>query len=201
MKESATTSTGKRLDRKAELVQIAGQLFAERGFLATTIRDVADAAGIQSGSLYHHFTSKESMVEELLQDYWDKLLVRYLAVVARGIDTSEEARELIRESVLLIDECRYAVRMMLSDWDYLSRAFPFMEESLRQCQEIWLQVLRRGQESGSFRADQDPYITYRTIMGSISGTSRWFDPRGPVDVVTLADQISALFMEGISERR
>ena len=45
--------------RREELLQIAGALFAQRGFKNTTVRDIADAAGILSGSLYHHFDSKE----------------------------------------------------------------------------------------------------------------------------------------------
>ncbi len=55
--------------RRAELLGIAARLFAERGFKNTTVRDIADAAGILSGSLYHHFDSKESMVDELLDTF------------------------------------------------------------------------------------------------------------------------------------
>ncbi len=49
-------------ERRDEILAIAAQLFAERGFAATTVREIADAAGILSGSLYHHFDSKASMV-------------------------------------------------------------------------------------------------------------------------------------------
>ncbi|MDJ0113374.1 helix-turn-helix domain-containing protein, partial [Rhodococcus erythropolis] len=52
--------------RRDELLEIAAGLFADRGVRATTVRDIADAAGILSGSLYHHFDSKESMVDEIL---------------------------------------------------------------------------------------------------------------------------------------
>ena len=52
-------------------------MFAERGLRATTVRDIADSAGILSGSLYHHFKSKEQMVEEVLRDFLDWLFARY----------------------------------------------------------------------------------------------------------------------------
>ena len=51
-------------------------MFAERGLRATTVRDIADSAGILSGSLYHHFSSKEEMVDELLRGFLDWLFER-----------------------------------------------------------------------------------------------------------------------------
>lgn len=189
-----------RSSRRDELIQIAGKLFAENGFHVTTIRDVADAANIQSGSLYHHFTSKESMVEELLREYWAKLLDGYRQVAAEEKDATRAAYELIRCSVSLLDECRYALRIMLSDWVYLARSFSFMEQSLQECQDIWLAVLERGQREGAFDASLDVKVVYRTVMASVSGTTRWFDPRGRLSAEELADQIAALFMGGVSAR-
>lgn len=189
-----------RSSRRDELIQIAGKLFAENGFHVTTIRDVADAAGIQSGSLYHHFTSKESMVEELLREYWQKLLDGYRAVAADEADAARAARGLIRRSVTLLDECRYALSIMLSDWAYLARSFPFMEQSLQECQDIWLDVLERGQREGVFDAALDAKVVYRTIMASVSGTTRWFDPRGRLSAEQLSEEMAALFMGGVNAR-
>lgn len=198
---SSSQSGSSRSGRRDELIQIAGQLFAENGFHVTTIRDVADAAGIQSGSLYHHFTSKEAMVEELLGEYWEKLLEGYRQVAADEADPTRAAYGLIRRSVTLLDECRYALRIMLSDWVYLARSFPIMERSLQECQDIWLDVLERGQRDGAFDPDLDAKVVYRTIMASVSGTTRWFDPKGRISADELAEQIAALFMGGINARR
>ena len=74
---SAATQT-----RRAELLGIAAELFAERGFRNTTVRDIADAAGILSGSLYHHFDSKEAMVDELLDTFQQELFATYDEIVA-----------------------------------------------------------------------------------------------------------------------
>jgi AcrR family transcriptional regulator len=57
--------------RRDELLELAAEMFAERGLRATTVRDIADAAGILSGSLYHHFSSKEEMVDEALRSFLD----------------------------------------------------------------------------------------------------------------------------------
>ncbi len=57
-------------------------MFAERGLKATTVRDIADSAGILSGSRYHHFKSKEQMVEEVMRDFLDWLFSRYEEIIA-----------------------------------------------------------------------------------------------------------------------
>ena len=69
--------------RRSEIVAIAAELFAARGYADTTVREIADAAGILSGSLYHHFDSKESMVEALLRDFLDRIGPQYRDIIAR----------------------------------------------------------------------------------------------------------------------
>src|SRR3978361_1185148 len=71
--------------RRDELLGIAAELFAEHGFNNTTVRDIADGAGILSGSLYHHFDSKESMVDEILRDFLDHLFGQYRATLAEPV--------------------------------------------------------------------------------------------------------------------
>src|SRR6266487_949837 len=63
---SITADGSGRSERRAHLVALAGELFAQKGYRATTVREIADAAGILSGSLYHHFDSKESIGDEIL---------------------------------------------------------------------------------------------------------------------------------------
>ena len=70
------------VSRRDELLELAATMFAERGLRATTVRDIADSAGILSGSLYHHFSSKEEMVDELLRGFLDWLFDRYQEIVA-----------------------------------------------------------------------------------------------------------------------
>ena len=70
------------LSRRDELLDLAATMFAERGLRATTVRDIADSAGILSGSLYHHFSSKEEMVDEVLRGFLDWLFGRYEEIVA-----------------------------------------------------------------------------------------------------------------------
>src|SRR5574339_647050 len=95
--------------RRAELLALAAKMFAERWYGQTTVRDIADAAGILSGSLYHHFDSKESMVDEILRGFLDDLFGRYREIVASGSDSRATLEALITASYESIDKSHAAV--------------------------------------------------------------------------------------------
>src|SRR3954451_9189087 len=96
-------------DRRGELLAIAATLFAERGLRATTVRDIADAAGILSGSLYHHFDSKESMVDEILRQFLDGLFDRYREIVTRELRPRATLEAVVVASFEAIDQHNAAV--------------------------------------------------------------------------------------------
>ena len=77
----ASESPGQPATRRDELLQLAAAMFAERGLKATTVRDIADSAGILPGSRYQHFKSKEQMVEEVTRDFLDWLFSRYEEII------------------------------------------------------------------------------------------------------------------------
>ena len=82
--------------RRDEILSIAAQQFADRGVAGTTVRDIGSAAGILSGSLYHHFESKEQMVAELLLPVMERQIGQYRLIVARDGSAAATLRETTR---------------------------------------------------------------------------------------------------------
>ena len=94
-------------ERRTDLIRLAGELFAEKGFRATTVRQIADAAGILSGSLYHHFDSKESMVDEILSTFQEELFGQYDAILASSeLDPLAKFEQAVVVSFEAIDKHR-----------------------------------------------------------------------------------------------
>src|SRR5258705_13227059 len=93
-----SSAAGQPASRRDELLELAATMFAERGLRATTVRDIADSAGIPSGSPYHHFSSKEEMVDELLRGFLDWLFDRYQEIVATGTNPLERLKGLFMTS-------------------------------------------------------------------------------------------------------
>src|SRR6476469_5326106 len=106
------TSQEPRSERRDEIVALAGEMFATRGFAGTTVREIADAAGILSGSLYHHFDSKESIVDELLSTFRAETMAAYQAALASADTNTAALESLVRLEFAAVNDHRAAVAVM-----------------------------------------------------------------------------------------
>jgi len=161
--------------RRADVVQLAGELFAQKGFRATTVREIADAAGILSGSLYHHFDSKESIGDEILSSFINDVLADYRAAVASAGSPSDVLEQIVRSTSRTLSRHRAALAMLQNDWSYFSTQprFGYLRKALNEIERTWVTQLERGQASGVFRADLDPKLTYRLLRDVLWIPSQW----------------------------
>src|SRR6187455_1812848 len=143
--------------RRGELLAIAAAQFAAKGFKNTTVRDIADAAGILSGSLYHHFDSKESMVDEILQTFQADLFASYDEVLASADDPRTKIERAVRLSFAAIDQHRHEVAIFQNDADHLGNfpRFAYLAERNAQSRNVWMTLLTEGVETGALRRDLD----------------------------------------------
>jgi AcrR family transcriptional regulator len=151
--------------RRADLVRLAGELFAEKGFRATTVREIADAAGILSGSLYHHFDSKESIGDEILAGFLNSVLDGYRQAAAAESDPRAAIERIVRTSATTLIEHRAALTMLQNDWNHFNGQprFAYLRTAMREIEQIWVTQLEAGKAAGVFRDDLDPRLTYRLL--------------------------------------
>ena len=188
------------LTRREQLLQIAAELFASKGFRNTTVRDIADAAGILSGSLYHHFDSKESMVDEILQTFQTELFAAYDEVIASDADARTKIERAVRLSFEAIDQHRYEVAIFQNDADFLGSfdRFGYLAERNAQSREVWMTLLNEGVRTGALRKDLNIELTYRFIRDTVWVAVRWYRPGGELSHTEVADQYLTILLDGIS---
>src|SRR5688572_27314955 len=140
---TSSTTGGTGQTRRDELLRIAGSLFAQRGFKNTTVRDIADAAGILSGSLYHHFDSKESMVDELLSTFQTALFKRYDEITGSDLDAHVKVDAVVRASFDAIHDHHDEVAIFKGDATYLMEfdRFAYLREHNERFRTMWLELL------------------------------------------------------------
>jgi AcrR family transcriptional regulator len=186
--------------RRDQLLSIAARLFAEKGFKNTTVRDIADAAGILSGSLYHHFDSKESMVDEILQTFQAELFAAYDEVLASQDDARTKIERAVRLSFEAIDRHPYEVAIFQNEADYLGGfdRFGYLAERNKQSRNVWMTLLTDGVESGALRSDLDVTLTYRFIRDTVWVAVRWYRPGGGLSHEAIADQYLTILLDGIA---
>jgi AcrR family transcriptional regulator len=190
-------------ERRAELLALAAEMFAERGFRATTVRDIADAAGILSGSLYHHFDSKESMVDEILRSFLDELFGRYREIVAAGGDPRDMLRAVVVASFEIIDRRHADVAIYQNESRYLTQfdRFAYIDELGAEFRKLWVGILEEGVRSGVFRPDLDVELVYRFIRDTVWVAVRWYRPGGGLSAQAVAEQYLGILLDGIATRR
>ena len=189
--------------RRNEILTKAASLFAKQGISATTVREIADAVGILSGSLYHHFESKEEMVHEIIASYLEDLHARYRAVADLNADPLACLEALIRTSFESLDSHASACEIYQNDHNYISRLpnYAALRRVSQATQRIWLDTLAAGVAAGEFRDDVDPTIFYRFLRDAIWMSNRWQRPGARRAEADLAASCIAVFVEGFSTAR
>ncbi|GLW66488.1 TetR family transcriptional regulator [Actinomadura rubrobrunea] len=189
-----------RAERRAELLATAAEVFASQGYAATTVRQIADAAGILGGSLYYHFDSKESMVDEILSTFLNEMWAAYDRVLAAGLGARETLEAIVVESFRSIDRHRAAVVIYQNESRYLAAAserFGYLLDSHRRFKEMWMSLLERGVREGAFRGDLDLPLVYRFIRDTVWLAAGWYRRDGRLAADDIAKQYLAMVLEGI----
>ncbi|WP_338889060.1 TetR/AcrR family transcriptional regulator [Rhodococcus sovatensis] len=185
--------------RRTELLAIAARLFAQRGYAQTTVRDIADEAGILSGSLYHHFDSKEAMLTEILHQFMGDLCETFAGVVAESPSARAAFEGLVRASFQRIHELPDPVALYQNESGlFMSAAeFRFVADASREVERIWRGVLDSGRDAGDFRPDLDTGVVYRFVQDAVWSTVRWYKPNGRLGHEEVADQFLAVMRVGV----
>jgi TetR/AcrR family transcriptional regulator, cholesterol catabolism regulator len=192
--------TSQSISRRDELLELAATMFAERGLRATTVRDIADAAGILSGSLYHHFASKEEMVDEVLRDFLDWLFARYDQIVQTESNPLERLKGLFMASFDAIEDRHAQVVIYQDEAKRLSSQprFSYVEDLNRKQRQMWVEVLQQGIKEGYFRPDLNVDLVYRFIRDTTWVSVRWYQPGGSLTAEQVGRQYLSIVLGGIT---
>ncbi|OKI36032.1 TetR family transcriptional regulator [Streptomyces sp. TSRI0281] len=189
-------------ERRRELLATAAEVFAAQGYNATTVRKIANEAGMLAGSLYYHFDSKESMVDEILSTFLDELWEGYDAVLEAGLGPRESIEALVTESFREIDRHRAAVAIYQKESKHLATQprFQYLADSQQKFEKAWLGTLERGVADRTFRADLDIRLTYRFVRDTVWVAASWYRPSGQHSPEEIARQYLSMVLDGIALR-
>ncbi|MEU6869244.1 TetR/AcrR family transcriptional regulator [Streptomyces sp. NPDC046751] len=187
-------------ERRRELLATAAEVFAAQGYNATTVRKIADSAGMLAGSLYYHFDSKESMIDEILSTFLGELWEGYDAVLAAGLAPRQTIEALVTESFREIDRHRAAVAIYQKEARHLAAQprFQYLVDSQQKFEKAWLSTLERGVADHSFRADLDIRLTYRFVRDTVWVAASWYRPGGQHGPEEIARQYLSMVLDGIA---
>jgi TetR/AcrR family transcriptional regulator, cholesterol catabolism regulator len=181
--------------RRTELTRQAARLFAERGYHGTSIGDLADAMGVQKGSLYAHIDSKQDLLHRTMREGADAFHAALDAIDER-LPATEKIRLALRGHLRVVAEQLDVATVFVREWRYLEgeRREEILEER-RRYEQRFRALFREGREHGELRTDLDEASAALLALSAANWAYTWLTPGRDTD--ELADRFHALLVDGM----
>jgi len=187
------------LARREQIVSIAASLFGEKGYDATSLRDIAEAAGITKAALYYHFPDKERLYEDVAVARIGGLLEEVRAAVEKSDDPVEKVRLFLIASAQRMDRDRLgwmASVNIFQSLDQSRRSAAIME--VRDDYECLLRdLIAEAIKQKRFRL-VDPAVLGRLLLSGLNQLPRWHKPKGRHSAPQVVDQYLNIILQGIA---
>jgi AcrR family transcriptional regulator len=187
--------------RRGQLVRESARLFREQGYDATSVRDIAAATGLQSGSWVYHFKTKQDILAAVMEEGLQQALERIEAIARENLPPREHFRALVRTHLdTLLAPGQDFIPVLLYDWRSLDRRGRERVIALqKRYEKVWDDVMRRLRRSGDWAM---PTRVDRLLMfGALNWIVQWYRPGGPLDVAQLVDDAETFFLRTPTRRR
>lgn len=188
----------KRDRRRRELLDAAAAVFAEKGYYAATMQDIAARLGMRPGSLYHYFRSKEEALAEVCRIGGHAFVDTMGAIVDADRPTPDRILDGMK-AYLAADWRDYVINFNLHRTAVPDAVLPEVEQIARDYLGLWTTLIRQGQEAGELDRELDPRTAAAALIGMCHRSSAALPPpRSAPD--TVAERLFALFMRGAEAR-
>jgi AcrR family transcriptional regulator len=181
--------------RRNELTRQAARLFAEKGYHGTSIGDLAEAMGVQKGSLYAHIDSKADLLWDVARD-GAAAFHAALDEVDEALPAAEKIRLALRAHLRVVAEQLDVATVFIREWRYLEgeRRDEFVAER-RRYEERFRALFREGRELGELRTDLDDATATLLALSAANWAYTWIRPDTNTD--ELADRFYDVLLDGM----
>jgi AcrR family transcriptional regulator len=163
-------------DRRALILEAARRRFAEFGFEATTVRQIADDVQILSGSLYHHFETKEAMLDEIVRAPVIEMRDRTLRIAALPIDAEQRLVTLIAAELNALSHSHEELLIVHHERKLFRRTpdFNYVTMARKDAFDAWCGILAEGVRGELFSPHVDPFLTISTVLRMLNTGADWY---------------------------
>jgi AcrR family transcriptional regulator len=189
-----------KVNRKQVIYQRAAELFKHKGYSATSMRDLAEAVGIEPSSLYSHIASKRELLTKICMDTALRFTSGLQHIVDTVSDPVEQLRQVIDLHVAVARDSPSSVTVFTDEWRHLDLAdLQTFEDQRRSYQRAVKAIIVRGLEHGLF-TDIDPRTTTKTLLTGLRWIHVWQGEGKAPDYDVIAADIKRLFLDGMIVR-
>jgi TetR/AcrR family transcriptional regulator len=185
---------------KGLLLRVAVDLFSQKGYLDTSIRDIATRAGITSSIIYHYFKDKEEMLFEIIRSTTQDLIQSLREAEERIEDPEDCLREMLRAHIVNFNIKRKKESIIVVSDTHLLRNknLQIMVKMQREIFDIYMKKLKELSERGRLRQDIDLVVMNFSIFGTINTFYQWYRERGRLTREEVAENVIRFLLHAIT---
>ena len=180
--------------RRGQILRESARLFREKGFDGTSVRDIAAATGLQSGSWVYHFKTKQDILAAVMEEGLQQALERIEAIGHQRLAPRAHFRALLRTHIdTLLGPGQDFIPVLLYEWRSLEAgARPRIVELQRRYEAVWDAVIAALQQSGEWT--QPTRLDRLFMFGALNWIAHWYRPGGALDAAQLAREAERFFL-------
>lgn len=178
-----------------DVLAAALEVFRENGYERTTVRAIAERAGLTISSLYAHISSKEELFLDLAGPVLDRARHDMEDLRAAQLPVREKLhRAIVRAAQAFDDEHAELVIYLRDFFPVLERADP---RGRRDYEQGWVDLVAQGVEEGLLRDDVDPKMVAYGVLGMVNWMHQWYRPGGRFSAAEIGEQYATMIIEGL----
>ena len=185
-------------DSRDGLLEAAGQLFRKKGFAATTVREIAEAAGVWPGSLHYYFPTKESILLALMEQGIASAEEGFRAALEEAEDPIERIRLAIRNHIRMLVGDKHGTYVLLYEGRGLEGDARSAMVRLRDRYDaMWDGLLYQALGTGRLRKDLDVRLTRLMILGAVNWMAQWYATGKGRSADEIAEEFATMMLDGV----
>jgi TetR/AcrR family transcriptional regulator, cholesterol catabolism regulator len=186
------------LSRKEQVIRSAAELFREKGYAASSMRDLAQKLGIEAASLYSHIKSKEEILQSLCFDMATEFRKSLDEVEKKNVTATEKLRLGIIGHIQVMSKDLTASAVFMNEHRHLSQ--PHLREFLLlriNYINRFKTIIEEGTHNGEFKETIDKKLAVMTLFSSLNWMPMWYDPASKIDPQNLGQQLADMLVNGL----
>jgi AcrR family transcriptional regulator len=184
--------------RYERILEAAADLFCSQGYAATSVAEVAEAAGLLKGSVYHYIRTKEDLLAAIVEEAHRGTALLGEELLASDRPAVDKLRTVVERHLRGTEKNLTQVQVLYREFSTLPRErFAAVLERRDTYERAIRELVRQGQAEGAFAAHLDPRLTAAAVLATLNSVQAWFRPDGPMSMTEIIDGFTDLLLRSV----
>lgn len=186
--------------RRDDIVEVSARLFKQKGYAATTMREIAEQVGMEAASMYNHIKGKDELLVDICFRIADEYIVQLTKIETQFGSPIEKIKELIRLHIRIVFEDMDGISVANNEWKHLPEADLIKFKAARRDYETrFAKIIEQGIEQGELN-NMNVSVALFTILSAVRWVELWYKSDRGISPEILEENIVNMLMNGLQNK-